>query len=279
MTEIGKYNRLRVVKEVDFGLYLEGEPFGEILLPQKYVPQNCTIDDWIEVFIYLDSEDRIIATTQRPLAVVGECAMLRVVSATPVGAFLDWGLPKDLLVPFREQKEKMKQGQRCIVYVYLDEKSNRIAASSRLDKYLDKEKADFINGQEVNLLIAEETEIGYKAIVNNRHWGLLYKNMLFRPLVRGQRIKGFIDKIREDGKIDLTLHKPGYDKVNELAQKILALLKKEGGTLALTDKTPPETIYRLFGVSKKTYKKAVGALFKQKAIVINDNGLMLSKKK
>ena len=279
MTEIGKYNRLRVVKEVDFGLYLEGEPFGEILLPQKYVPQNCTIDDWIEVFIYLDSEDRIIATTQRPLAVVGECAMLRVVSATPVGAFLDWGLPKDLLVPFREQKEKMKQGQRCIVYVYLDEKSNRIAASSRLDKYLDKEKADFINGQEVNLLIAEETEIGYKAIVNNRHWGLLYKNMLFQPLVRGQRIKGFIDKIREDGKIDLTLHKPGYDKVNELAQKILALLKKEGGTLALTDKTPPETIYRLFGVSKKTYKKAVGALFKQKAIVINDNGLMLSKKK
>ena len=278
MTEIGKYNLLKIVKKVDFGMYLDGEELGEILLPQKYAPQDRAIGDQIKVFIYLDSKDRIIATTQKPYASVGQFAMLRVVSATAIGAFLDWGLEKDLLVPFREQKEKMQQGNHYVVYVYLDKKTNRIAASSKLEKYLGRQEADYTVGQLVDLLIAEQTDLGYYAIINNSHKGLLYKDRLFRPLKIGQRVSGVVEKIRMDGKIDLSLQKAGYEKVDELSGRILARLEKSGGRLELTDKTPPETIYKLFGVSKKTFKKALGGLYKKRMIVLENSGIRLIKR-
>ena len=276
MTEIGRFNKLRVVKEVDFGLYLDGDELGEILLPKKYVPENCIPDSIIEVFIYLDSEDRIIATTQKPYAKVGEFAALKVVSVSAVGAFLDWGLEKDLLVPFREQKQKMIEGKSYVVYVYFDEISERIAASTKLHKYLSKYPADFKPGQEVDLFICDETENGYNAIINSTHMGLIYKNDIFRTLETGQRIKGFIKNIREDTKIDLLLQKPGYGKVDDLSQTILELLKQHGGFVSVTDKSPPEIIYEIFGVSKKTYKKAIGALFKKRLISIEDNGIKIN---
>jgi len=275
MLEIGRLNNLRVVKKVDFGVYLDGEEFGEILLPKKYVPKDCLLDSIIEVFIYLDSEDRIIATTQKPYAMVGEFAELKVVSVSAVGAFLDWGLQKDLLVPFREQKQKLIKGKSYVVYVYFDEKSERIAASTKLNKYLGKSPIDFQPREEVDLLIYDETEIGYNAIINNTHMGLIYKNDIFQTLETGQKIKGYIKNIREDDKIDLLLQKPGYGKVDDLSQKILELIKQHDGFVSVTDKSPPEIIYKIFGVSKKTYKKAIGALFKKRLITIEDDGIKL----
>lgn len=275
MLEIGRLNNLRVVKEVDFGVYLDGGEFGEILLPKKYVPKDCLPDSIIEVFIYFDSEDRIIATTQKPYAMVGEFAELKVVSVSTVGAFLDWGLQKDLLVPFREQKQKLIKGKSYVVYIYFDEKSERIAASTKLNKYLSTAPIDFQPREEVDLLIYDETEIGYNAIINNAHLGLIHKNDIFQTLETGQKIKGYIKNIREDDKIDLLLQKPGYGKVDDLSKKILELIKQHGGFVSVTDKSPPEIIYKIFGVSKKTYKKAIGSLFKKRLITIEDDGIKL----
>ena len=276
MVEIGKLNNLRVVKEVDFGVYLDGEELGEILLPKKYVPKNCATDNIIEVFIYLDSEDRVIATTQKPHAKVGEFASLKVVSISTVGAFLDWGLEKDLLVPYREQKQHMTEGNYYVVYVYLDEKSNRIAASSKLNKYLNKIPTDFQIEQEVDLLICDKTENGYNAIIEGIHMGLIYDNDIFMTLETGQKIKGFIKNIRDDEKIDLLLQKPGFEKIDDLSQSILEMLKQHDGFISVTDKSPPETINKMFGVSKKTYKKAIGALFKKRLITIEKNGIKIN---
>ena len=276
MAEMGKLNKLTVVKELDFGVYLDGEELGEILLPRRHVPKSCKTGDSVEVFIYLDSEDRIIATTQKPYAMVGEFALLKVVSVNPVGAFLDWGLQKDLLVPFHEQKQKMKEGISYIVFVFLDDKSKRIAASSKLDTFLDNQPVPFQAGQEVELFICERTEIGYKAIINSTHWGVLYKNEVFQTLKKGQQLKGFIKKIRVDKKIDLCLHKPGYEKVDDVAKKIIDSLKEQGGFIPVTDKSRQDIIYGLFGVSKKTYKKAIGALYRKRLITLEDNGIKLS---
>ena len=273
MVEIGRTNKLIILKELDFGIYLDGENLGEILMPRRYVPIECKIGDELEAFIYFDSEDRIIATTEIPNAQVGEFAMLRVASVNAVGAFLDWGLSKDLLVPFREQKVKMQEGQWHIVYVYVDEESNRIAASAKIDKYLGKETPTYEVSQSVDLLICSLTDIGYKAIINNSHWGILYKNEIFQPLQKGQRIKGFIKKLRDDEKIDLCLSQPGYDKIDGIAKDILAKLNENNGFLNTTDKSPSEYIYEQFGVSKKVYKQAVGALFKKGLIDIESNGI------
>jgi predicted RNA-binding protein (virulence factor B family) len=275
MTGIGEVNTLTVVKELDHGVYLDGEDLGEILLPRRYVPEDCKPGDSMEVFIYLDSEDLMIATTEKPYAMVGQFAFLKVVSVNSVGAFLDWGLPKDLLVPFREQKQKMEVGRSYVVFVYLDDKTNRIVASSRLDKFLDTHPGRFKQGQEVDLFICETTEIGYKAIINNTHWGMLYKNEVFRQLALGCRINGFIQKVRDDGKIDLCLQKPGYEKVDGISEKIIDILIKQGGSLPVTDKSSPEIIYELFGISKKTYKKAVGSLYKKRRIIIGPGGIKL----
>ncbi|MGM0568268.1 MAG: CvfB family protein [Elusimicrobiota bacterium] len=276
MIQIGKYNYLPVVKEVDFGVYLDGESFGEILLPSRYVPKECSVGDILDVFLYKDSEDRIIATTEKPYAEVGEFAFLKVVDVTRVGAFMDWGLAKDLLVPFAEQKEKrMEKGKYYVVRIYLDEKSERIAASAKLSKFLDNEAAGYEKGEEVDLLIYAKTDMGYQAVINNSHTGLVYKTEVFSPLKIGQKTKGFIKKIREDGKIDLCLQKPGYGKIEGIAEKILEKLKEEGGFIPLSDKSNPEIIYRKFGISKKNYKKAVGALFKKRLITISSKGITL----
>jgi predicted RNA-binding protein (virulence factor B family) len=276
MAEIGKINNLKIVKEVDFGIYLDGGEHGEILLPSRYVPENCKVDEIIKVFIYLDSEDRFIATTEKPYAVVGDFALLKVVSVGSVGVFLDWGLPKDLMVPFREQSPNMEEGKSYMVKIYVDKKSNRIAATTRLDRYLDNEPACFQAGEEVELLICNQTDIGYKAIINNTYWGVLYSNEVFQPLKSGQVTKGYIKKVRDDTKIDLSLHKPGYEKVDEVTETILNVLKQKGGFLPVTDKSTPETIYKLFGVSKKTYKKAIGAIYKKKLITIESDGIKMA---
>ncbi len=276
MLQIGKLNVLKIVKEVDFGLYLNGgEEYGEILLPSRYVPKTYEIGADLEVFIYRDSEDRVIATTQTPNAMVGDFALMEVVSVNKFGAFLDWGLQKDLLVPFREQKKDMENGKLYVVYVYLDLETKRIAASSKLDKFLDNIPVEYEPGQEVDLFIANKTDIGYKAIINGVHWGILYKNEVFKQLDRGQKMKAYIKKVREDDKIDLYLHKAGFDKVEVLSLKIIETLKEESGFLEINDKTPSAIIYEIFGESKKTFKKALGVLYKKKLIDIKENGIRL----
>jgi len=275
MVEIGKINSLDVLRSTEFGLFLDGEELGDILLPKRYVSKNWNPGDTVDVFIMLDSEDRLTATTLKPYAMVDEFAHLRVVASTGIGAFLDWGLPKDLLVPFREQKIKMSEGQSYIVRIYLDRASNRIAASSKLDKFLDKTEPDFEPSEKVDLLICARTDLGYKAIINGTHWGMVFHNEAFQPLERGLRIDGFIKQIRPDGKIDLALQKPGYEKVTDLTEIILNHIKAQGGFMPVTDKNSPEEIHALFGVSKKTYKKAIGALYKKRLIEFRDNGTKL----
>lgn len=275
MADIGKLNELRVVKELDFGIYLDGGDSGEILMPKRYVPEGCKVDDMLEVFIYLDSEDRIIATTEKPYAMVNDFVFLKVVAVNSAGAFLDWGLPKDLLVPYSEQRPVMKEGESYVVRVYLDLNSSRLAASSKLDKFLHDEPGNFQPGQEVDLLICEQTDLGWKAIINNSHWGVLYDNEIFLELKKGQTIKGFIKKIRDDNKIDLCLQKPGYEKVDDISEAIITALKAQGGFIPVTDKSSPEIIYKLFGISKKTYKKAIGAIYRKKLISIENDGIRL----
>lgn len=276
MANIGRYNTLRVIKEVDFGVYLDGETEGEILMPVRYVPRNCKAGDFVDVFLYLDSEDRPIATTEEPFAQVGEFAMLRVQSVNKIGTFLDWGIMKDLLVPFREQKVTMTEGRSYLVYIYVDEETHRIVASAKLNKFLDKSLPDYTVGQEVDLVIESETDLGYKAIVNNLHWGILYENEVFEQLAKGLKIKGYIKKIRPDNKIDLSLHPLGYEKVDPLTQMILDEMKKMGGFIAVSDKSDAEEVYRVFGISKKSFKQAIGALYKKRLITISPDGIRLN---
>jgi len=275
MAEIGKTNTLRIVKTVDFGVYLDGGELGEILLPRRYVPEGAKISDAVEVFLYLDSDDRLIATTEKPRAKVGDFACLQAVAVNDIGAFLDWGLPKDLFVPFSEQRPRMKAGQKYAVYVFFDRASRRIVATSKIDKHLSKTPPPFKTGQDVDLLIYGRTELGYKAVVENSHGGILYQNEVFRELQMGDRLRGYIRKIREDGKIDLRLDKPGYGDVGDLADRILAALKVHDGFLDVNDKTPAERIGRMFGASKNAFKMAVGALYKKRLITIDDFGITL----
>jgi len=273
MAAIGLLNELEIVKEVDFGLYLDGGAQGEILLPKRYVPENYKVGDQIEVFIYLDSEDRLIATTETPLAMVGDFAMLKVVSTTPVGAFMEWGLQKDLLVPFREQQFPMEEGRNYLVFVYVDDETQRIVGSSKLDKFVDNLPVDYETGEEVDLIIAGKTDLGYKAIIDNSHWGLIFKNEVFQPLKTGDRLKGYIKNVRPDEKIDLVLQKPGYEKIDSIAQGVLDRLKEAGNFLPVNDKTDPNEISKLFGISKKNFKKAIGSLYKQRLITIEEEGI------
>lgn len=277
MIAIGNYNKLKVVKHVDFGIYMDGEELGEILMPTRYVPANTQPDDELEVFIYRDSEDRLLATTEKPFAVVGSFAYLKVMAVNTIGAFLDWGLPKDLLVPFREQKQNMERGRSYIVYVYLDVQSQRIAATAKIDKYLDKIPADYIPGQEVELIISDRTDLGYKVIINQSHKGIIYKNEVFQALQTGQTIKGYIKTIREDGKIDACLQKPGYKKVENLEEKIIGIIREDGGRTSINEKTSPEIIYDMFGVSKKAFKMALGALYKKRIIDFDEQGSIVIK--
>jgi predicted RNA-binding protein (virulence factor B family) len=275
MAQIGKINHLEVLKELDFGIYLDGGDLGEILMPKRYVPEGTMLGDFIEAFIYLDSEDRLIATTEKPLASVEEFALLEVVSVTPVGAFLNWGLPKDLFVPFREQRKPMELGKKYLVYVYLDTDTKRIAASSKIENYLDNIPVDYDENEEVDLIIVNETDLGYNAIIDYSHLGVLYKNEVFQELNPGDKVQGFIKKIRTDGKIDLRLDKIGYEKITSFVDRIIVELQKNKGFLPLTDKSSPEEIYKTFKISKKNFKAAIGALYKKRFIALEEDGIRL----
>lgn len=275
MVRIGQKNRLRVVKQVDFGLYLDAADDGRILLPKRYVPDGAGIGDDIDVFVYLDSEDELIATTEVPKIEVGQCAYLKVKDVNAVGAFLDWGLPKDLLIPFKEQAKPLKVGDGCVVYAYLDS-SDRIAASTRLDRHLFEEARYLKPGQAVDLQIWGRSDMGYKAVINHRNLGLIFRDDAFRPLRIGEKLPGFIKSIRDDGKIDLTLQLQSQQGRETLTEQILAHLRANGGSSSLTDKSPPEAIYRQFNVSKGSYKKALGALYKARKIIIGTDTISLA---
>jgi len=275
MIKIGQTYELNVIKILDFGAYVDAGDLGEVLLPIRYTPHNLSAGDSIKAFIYLDSEDRPVATTQIPKASVGEFAYLKVLDITRVGAFLDWGLDKDLLVPFAEQHVPMKEGHSYLVYLYIDKLDGRIAASSKIDKFIDEHKAhDFKPQQVVDLIIANSTELGYKAIINHSYWGVLYKNDVFQRLSFGQYKKGFIKNIREDGKIDLSLQ-GGQETRDKNTDIILSYLKNKNGFAPVHDKSEPQLISELFAMSKGAFKKAIGSLYKQRIISIESDGISL----
>ncbi|WP_058493982.1 S1 RNA-binding domain-containing protein [Legionella worsleiensis] len=277
MIKVGQFNKLKVVKEVPFGLYLEGKEWGDILLPNKFVPEGAKIGDLLDVFVYFDSDDKIIATTQRPRVQLGHCAFLKVIDVNRVGAFLDWGLDKDLLVPVPEQQKPMEQGKSYIVCVKLDNKG-RIIASSKLDHFLDKTPLNVQRGDEVSLLLAERTDLGNKVIINNSHWGLIHKADIFQPLNYGRRMTGYIKTVRDDGKVDVVLRKLGHNNILDLATRILDQLQQKDGFLPIHDKSSAEEIMRTFGDSKKSFKSAIGQLYKEGIIQIEDNGIRLRNK-
>ena len=273
MANIGKLNTLLVMREAEQGLYLDGDNLGDILIPKRYVPEGTTVDDEIEVFIYTDSEDRIIATTEKPHAMVGQFGAMKVVHVNKFGAFLDWGLMKDLFVPFREQKMKMLEGNTYVVFVYLDLDSDRIAGSAKLDQFLDEEPPPFEQGEEVEIIIAQRTDLGYKVIINETHWGLIFKNEIFGNIRIGDKRKAYIKNMRDDDKIDVSLQKEGYERIDGVSKTILQKIDDEGGFLALTDKSSPEEISSTFGISKKAFKKAIGTLYKQRLIELDTHGI------
>ena len=273
--ELGKFNQLEVVKQVDFGMYLDGGEEGEILLPTRYVPEDCKVGDWLNVFLYLDNEERLIATTLTPLVQVGEFACLEVSWVNQFGAFLNWGLMKDLFVPFSEQKMKMQVGNKYVIHAYIDDESFRIVASAKVDRYLSKEKAPYQPGEEVNILIWQKTDLGFKAIIENMYSGLLYDSEIFQTLHTGDTLKAYIKQVREDGKIDLILQKPGFEKVDDFSKTLYHYIADHGGRIGLNDKSPAEEIYDVFGVSKKTFKKAVGDVYKKRLILLHEDGIEL----
>ena len=275
MVRLGEFNTLTIVKAVDFGLYLDGGDVGEILLPARYVPKDAKLYDEITVFIYLDQDERLIATTQTPLAKVGDFAYLEVAWVNEYGAFLNFGLMKDLFCPFREQKMRMRQGEKYIVYVKVDEDSYRIMATAKVERYLSDERPPYKHGDEVDILVWQKTDLGFKVIIDNKYQGLVYDNQVYRYLHTGDRVKGYIDHIRQDNKVDITLQPTGRKHTEEFSEILLQYLKDNNGRCDLGDKSPSELIQDRFKVSKKTFKKAVGDLYRQRLITITDEGLTL----
>jgi predicted RNA-binding protein (virulence factor B family) len=275
MAELGHYNSLRILKRVDIGVFLDGGEFGEILLPKRYAPESMQIGAEVEVFVYNDSEDRIIATTQKPKAQVGKCAYLKVVSTGKFGAFLDWGLPKDLLVPFSEQQQPMQKGYSYAVYLFVDRSSQRIAASTKLEKHLSLDGSSLEPRQAVNCLIYGKSDLGFKAVIDDTHLGQFFESETYLPLHYGERRKAYIKQIRQDGKIDLMLQLPSHLERDQLSDAIVEHLQQNQGVSKLTDKSPPDDIYRTFGVSKASYKKALGQLYKQRRIAIEKSQITL----
>ena len=279
MIKLGDYNLLKIVKSVDFGLYLDGDEAGEILLPQRYVTPQMRVGDEIQVFIYLDQDERPVATTETPLAKVGDFACLEVAWTNEYGAFLRWGLMKDLFCPFREQKMRMERGKSYIVYVKVDEDSYRLMATAKVDKYLSippfHGEGSLKHGTAVDVLIWQKTDLGFKCIVDNRYQGQLYDDQVFQQLHTGDRLTAYIDHVREDGKIDLTLQPTGRRHTLDFAEVLLRYLYEHDGRCELGDKSPAEAIYARFQVSKKAYKKAIGDLYKRRLIQITDDGIAL----
>lgn len=278
MLKIGNYNTLKVAREVDFGYYLSTDDDRELLLPRKYMPEDKGIGDELKVFVYTDSEDRLIATTEVPYAAVGDFAYLQVKDVNNAGAFLDWGIPgKDLLVPYSEQKARMKQGGIYLVYVYLDDASKRVVASAKIEHFIGNVIPEYRPGQRVSALIVEHTPIGYRAIVDNRHWGMIYDNEIFRPLELESTVKAFVKSVREDYKIDLTLSDRAVKRVGDLSDRILEAIDAAGGELHVTDASTPDEIREAFECSKKDFKKAVGHLYKEKKILLGEGVIVRSK--
>ena len=275
MVEIGTFNKLQVVKQVDFGVYVDGGDLDTILLPKRYVPAGCEIGDWIDVFLYFDSDDMLIATTESPRVQVGDCEMLKVVDVNHAGAFMDWGLPKDLLVPYNEQQKPMEVGYSYVVHVFHDHNSDRIAASTKLSHHLDEESVWLKPRQAVSLLIAGRTELGYKAVIDNKYLGLIFRADAYRPLKIGERLPGFVKTIRADGKIDLLISQASLQGDHDLGEQIIRQLQEVGGESDLSDKSDPEAIYRTFKVSKKKYKQALGSLYKSHRILIEPGKIKL----
>lgn len=276
MIEIGRFNLLEVIEADAIGVTLDGGPDQRLVLAAAETAERLQPGDRIDVFIYIDSGGKPAATTQRPLALMGEVAWLKVVEVNELGAFVDWGLPKDLFIPFAEQQHTLRKGDHALVIVYLDNR-NRIAGSTRIDHWVKDDPGSLKAGDKVSLVIADRTELGFKAIINHRCWGLLYGNELFRKLHKGQVTEGYIKQVRGDNKVDLTLDKPGFsrERIDSLGQQIIDQLKANDGRLPLTDKSPPEEIYATFGVSKKVFKKAIGGLYKQRRIKLDSAGISL----
>lgn len=277
MLKIGKYNTLRVARRVDFGLYLDAGDGVEILLPQRYVPEGTKIGDELTVFVYNDSDDRLIATTETPFATVGEFAYLQVRDVNATGAFLDWGLPKDLLVPFSQQRARMNRGGIYLVYVYLDDSTKRIAASAKVDKFLGNVIPRYREGDKVSCLVIDHTPIGYKVIVDNLHRGMIYDNQVYRPMELEQTIDAFVRTVRADGKIDLILSDKTGRRVGDLSERILEAIDREGGELYVTDASTPEEIKAAFACSKKDYKKALGHLYKEGRVLLGRDKIVRTK--
>jgi predicted RNA-binding protein (virulence factor B family) len=277
MAKLGQINKLQIIKEVDFGVYLNGDHLGEILLPKRQVPEDAKLNQWLDVFISLDSQDRLVATTDIPLASVGEVAFLRVADVNRTGAFLNWGMPKDLLVPYAEQRIPMEQGRSYVVYLYIDS-SGRIAGSSKLSLHLDEYDHEqvFKKGQEVQLLISSRSDLGYSAVVNGKHLGLIHVSEVIQDLRTGQKLTGYIKQIRDDKKIDLTLQKRGKQGKQELTDKILEHLEKNDGFSPLADKSDPDAIFKQYRVSKANYKRAISSLYKARKITISKEGINLA---
>lgn len=274
MIDIGRFNVLKIARTTKVGLYLtDGE--NDVLLPNKYVPKTYEVDDELEVFVYLDHEERPVATTLEPYIFLNEFALLRVNYTNQFGAFMDWGMEKDLFVPFKEQARPMEQGKRYLVYMYIDEKTKRLVASSKTNQFLDNKEISVEVGEEVDLIVSHITEVGINVIINEKHKGLLYKNEVYDDLRTGDRIIGYIKNIRPDGKIDVSATKLGFDKVEPSAQYILDELKASRGFLRLNDDSHPEDIKTVLKMSKKTFKKAIGTLYKQKLIDIKEDGIYL----
>lgn len=274
MLQIGVYHTLKIDRETKVGLFLVNET-DDVLLPNKYVPNDFTIGDDLTVFVYLDHEERPVATTLKPLITLNSFAVLKVNYINKFGAFLNWGMEKDLFVPFKEQARPMEKDKRYIVTMYLDKQTGRLAASSKINQFLDKESLDVEVGQEVDLMVSHITEIGINVIINGKFRGLAYQNEVFETVSPGYKTKGYIKTIRPDGKIDVSFQKQGFEAIDDSAQQVLEALKQNDGVLRLNDNSHPEEIKSVLKMSKKTFKKAIGSLYKQKLIDINNEGIQL----
>lgn len=273
---MGRINTLTIVKEVDFGMYLDGGEEGEILLPKRYVPANAKPGQQLDVFVYLDNEERPVATTETPLGMVGDIVCLEVAWVNEYGAFLNWGLMKDLFCPFREQKMRMQVGERHLVHIHIDEESFRIVASAKIEKYLQKGMPPFQKGQEVQLMAWQHTEMGLKVVVENAWSGLIFKNKVYPKVTKGTRLNGYVELVREDGKLDISLQKPGQAAVEDFAEVLLQYMKTHNGHCPLGDKSDAADIFQTFNVSKKVFKKAVGDLYKRRLITVEPTAIKLA---
>lgn len=276
MALLGRLNRLRILRFAPPGYYLDGGEHGEILLPARYIPAGTVPGDLLEVMIYRDTEDRLVATTEKPLAYAGDFVALRVLNLTPgIGAFLDWGLEKDLLLPIRETSGPIRAGEKIVVHVMIDPHTDRLIATARFNRFLDRTEPHYHEGESVRLLVASRSPIGYNMIINQAHRGLLYHTDVVTPLAIGEQVDGYIRAIRPDGKLDLALGKAGYRRIAALTDQIIAALEAKGGALPYSDNSIPEEIRDAFGVSKKAFKQAIGALYKERKIVIEPRGIRL----